>query len=370
MQPMQQVWYPMHPSTLTFSPPSRPVTPAVVAPVSPTPLTVPSVTSQTQITQAEVQPASDIEEMVKLDPLFTQVLQNQRRQQWGLEHPKVKEFLSKTSMISLGSYCAVANMFESLGLRDAAGPFDWMRSECHGITQLLENGFEDFLECEGSSHKIGSLDVFPLKWGGSFWHHDIRDTKVQETFLRRKERFLKAKNENLLFVRVVNGTQELSYIKALYTALQSQFDSRVRLLVLVDLQDFEQDVGTLDLGPDVIFSCVHHQSWEGPIDAPSPEEEARQRLHKASDAYTKALVRALYVWCNCGSLSATWPSISSFSQHLVPWLGTDPKRDSFQPTRISPRRVATALASMTLNAATLMTHAQPGRVKGSSVIEL
>ena len=174
----------MHPSTLTFSPPSRPVTPAVVAPVSPTPLTVPSVTSQTQITQAEVQPASDIEEMVtwfvgrnlqalklskmitkkhllilsditvycilillhaflscwywyryrllwtapshrsvrsqnlplshcnthigdlpatvevKLDPLFTQVLQNQRRQQWGLEHPKVKEFLSKTSMIS------------------------------------------------------------------------------------------------------------------------------------------------------------------------------------------------------------------------------------------------------------------------------
>lgn len=37
---------------------------------------------------------------VKLDPLFTQVLQNQRRQQWGLEHPKVKDFLSKTSMIS------------------------------------------------------------------------------------------------------------------------------------------------------------------------------------------------------------------------------------------------------------------------------
>ena len=51
--------------------------------------------------------------------------------------------------------------------------------------------------------------------------------------------------------RFSESFKELSYIKALYTALQSQFgDSRVRLLVLVDLQDFEQDVVTLDLGPD------------------------------------------------------------------------------------------------------------------------
>ncbi len=34
------------------------------------------------------------------------------------------------------------------------------------------------------------------------------NAQVQETFLRRKERFLQAKNENLLFVRVVNGTQD------------------------------------------------------------------------------------------------------------------------------------------------------------------
>lgn len=38
---------------------------------------------------------------------------------------------------------AVANMFEQLGLRDAAGPFDWMRSDCQGITHLILNGFQE-----------------------------------------------------------------------------------------------------------------------------------------------------------------------------------------------------------------------------------
>lgn len=58
------------------------------------------------------------------------------------------------------------------------------------------------------------------------------------------------------------------------------------------IRSLQKTSGNYHVSEDVIFSCVHHQSWEGPIDAPSPEEEARQRLHKASDAYTKALVRA------------------------------------------------------------------------------
>eukprot|EP00913_Durusdinium_trenchii_P009508 g8937.t1 len=144
------------------------------------------------------------------------------------------------------------------------------------------------------------LDVFPMRWGGSFWHHDITDVKVRQTFMRRKERFLNAQNENLLFIRVVNGTQELMQITGLYSALQERFGdkSRVRLLVLIDLQDTEQEVITQDLGRDVIFSCVHHSSWESHIPAPTPEEQARLRLHKASDSYSAALVRALYIWAS------------------------------------------------------------------------
>ena len=34
-------------------------------------------------------------------------------------------------------------VFASRRRGDAAGPFDWMRSDCQGITHLVENGFED-----------------------------------------------------------------------------------------------------------------------------------------------------------------------------------------------------------------------------------
>ena len=49
--------------------------------------------------------------------------------------------------------------------------------------------------------------------------------------------------------------------------------------------------GTRFSPEDVIFSCVHHQSWEGPLEG-SPEEQARRRLHIASEAYAQALMRA------------------------------------------------------------------------------
>ena len=41
-----------------------------------------------------------------------------------------------------------------------------------------------------------------------FFSSFFQTVQVQETFKRRADRFLKAKNENLLFIRVVNGTQD------------------------------------------------------------------------------------------------------------------------------------------------------------------
>lgn len=177
-----------------------------------------------------------------------------------MELPGVKHFLSKTSLVSLGSYCAVANMIQKLGLREAAGPFDWIRSNGQGVTHLLRNGFQDFLDWEGRVHDVAGLQVFPTTWGGSFWHHDISDPQVRQTFDRRKQRFLQMRNENLLFIRVVNGTQEVAQIPDLYSALHARFAAvgRVLLLVLIDMQDSEREVRTQDLGSNVILACVHH----------------------------------------------------------------------------------------------------------------
>eukprot|EP00435_Cladocopium_sp_Y103_P002973 s5248_g1.t1 len=86
---------------------------------------------------------ADIEETVRGDPLFHPNLQFQRRSFLGLEEPKMKEILSRTKFVSLGSFCGVAQALQSLGLRGAAGPFDWMRSRCEGVTQLLATNFKD-----------------------------------------------------------------------------------------------------------------------------------------------------------------------------------------------------------------------------------
>jgi len=304
---------------------------------------MPAMGSMGMVAAPAVLASPDIEDVIKQDPEFARVLQTRRRQQLGLELPGIKDFLSKTTAVSLGSYCAVANMFEQLGLRDAAGPFDWMRSDCQGITHLILNGFQDFLEWEGHL-EIAGLKVFPTTWGGSFWHHDLNDPK-----------------DNLLFVRVVNSTEELRQIRPLYEALHRRFggSSRVLLLVLIDLQDGEREILTQDLGSNVIFACIHHHSWEAPIRASSPEEQARQRLHMASDAYCAALSRALYIWCGYVSVTSMQPSSANLSQQLVPYQSPDPKRDSYQPVRQPSLMAASVALQAALPAVTMPFSAAP-----------
>lgn len=297
-------------------------------------------------------PQADIEDIVKHDPQFAKALQEQRRQQLGFGASYVQQFLAKTSLMSLGSYCGVAQTFEALGLREAAGPFDWMRTDCQGVTRLIQNGFQGFLDWEGTTHKVGAYDVFPMKWGGSFWHHNIRDAKVQETFERRKDRFLSLNKEKLLFIRAVNGTEELNFIGNLHRALKQRFPkSQVLLLVFIDLQNCPREVIVQDLGPEVIFSSVHHSSW-GSLTATTPDGQARERLGKCTELYSAGLIRAIAIWCHCGRV-ALWPSLKSFYGHLLPWLGPDPKREAFQPFRLPfPLAAATASAAFTLRAIT------------------
>ena len=73
---------------------------------------------------------------------------------------------SKTEPVSKSEYFhhfgplqgAVANMIQKLGLREAAGPFDWIRSNGQGVTHLLRNGFQ-----EGSEKQLG-WSRKPVPW--------------------------------------------------------------------------------------------------------------------------------------------------------------------------------------------------------------
>ena len=50
-------------------------------------------------------------------------------------------------VIPLGSTCSIAYQLRSLGLRNYAYPFDWVRiNNLSLVTKLIETNFEDFLD--------------------------------------------------------------------------------------------------------------------------------------------------------------------------------------------------------------------------------
>ncbi|CAK9062574.1 Uncharacterized protein R408 [Durusdinium trenchii] len=98
--------------------------------------------------------------------------------------------LRQMTFISLGSFCGVAQALESLGLRRCSMPLDWTRSSAEGVTRLVRNGFEDFLQAS-EAVCIRQVRVFPTTWGG-FWHQALDCQRDVETLKRRRERFLSA----------------------------------------------------------------------------------------------------------------------------------------------------------------------------------
>lgn len=290
---------------------------------------------------------ADIEETVRGDPLFHPSLQLQRRSCLGLEDPKMKQILSKTKFVSLGSFCGVAQALQSLDLRGAAGPFDWMRSRCEGVTQLLATNFQDFMTMEAPITQACGSRVLPMAWGGSYWHHDIRDKEfhcgwqMQQTMERRKERFLTMSDENIVFIRSVNCTDELRAIPNLFHALKARFPrSRVRLLVLVDYQDYLSEAVISELGGDVVFSLVSGRVWEAPI--PMPEWDPlymRKRMELEANAYAVSIAKAMRIWSGVGNFSL-WPSLECYRQWVSPFTGPDPKLDGFRGRRLPRPRPA------------------------------
>lgn len=294
---------------------------------------------------------ADIEETVRGDPLFHPMKQYERRTWLGLESPNMRQLLGKTKFVSLGSYCGVAQALQILGLRGAAGPFDWMRSRCEGVTQLLASNFKDFLTMEPPFIQQCGSHVFPMAWGGSYWHHNIADKEVQQTMERRKERFLSMSDENIVFIRSVNCTDELRAIPNLIQALKARFPrSHVRLLVLLDYQDGMNESIMHELGKDVIFSLVSSRVWDTPL--PMPEWDPsymRKRMELESYAYAGSIARALWIWSGnavrgLGSFSL-WPNLESYRKWVAPFTGPDPKVDGFRGRRL-PRVPATVPAAV------------------------
>jgi hypothetical protein len=103
--------------------------------------------------------------------------------------------------ISLGGWCGTKLALEQNGLfNEASLPFDDVRSKFEGVIRNIEEDFENFLTY---NKQIGNL-VFIGK-DLSFFHHDLTNKEVIESFGRKIDRFKDKiiNTNNLCFIRTV-----------------------------------------------------------------------------------------------------------------------------------------------------------------------
>jgi hypothetical protein len=240
--------------------------------------------------------------------------------------------LGNCEFVSLGCFCGASAALQSIGLRGAANPFDWVRSPVEGIIQCFETDFEDFL----TFTKKGNLgtEFLTTRWGGSFWHHDVEDAKVREDFTRRIQRMLGLgkvpASRPRAFVRAVNSTRELEATLRLHNALQRTFpETTVYLLVLIDLQEMEGPV-LLEGSSNVLFFRIHKdlcsEAWS---------------MKRCSEAYSQGISFAVRYWAGLEDSAsvASFPSLAHFSSSCAEFDGGSPANELFWPRRFQGQKI-------------------------------
>lgn len=140
---------------------------------------------------------------------------------WEKQTQTAKETVKKEMFeycISLGENCNVAGSMGQLGLRSAAGPFDWMVSGYRQVLEQLENDFADFMQKENlEPYPTEPLRFRDRKYGFSCIH-DIKNSyeeeidSVIEKYHRRAERFMQMSRCPTVFFRCMMNESEVGYI--------------------------------------------------------------------------------------------------------------------------------------------------------------
>jgi len=165
-----------------------------------------------------------------------------------------------------------------------------------GITHCLDTDFEDFLTYTHVKEDNGHTVYANTRWGGSFWHHDVEDEKVQQAFGRRVDRFLGfaevPQDKAKVFVRVLNSTRELDEVLSLMESLRCKFPSApIFLLLIVDMQD---DAGPKCLEVDEEARILFHFVPRHTVYKPGLQGE-EDYDHRVS-AYADVIASSVRLW--------------------------------------------------------------------------
>lgn len=141
-------------------------------------------------------------------------------------------------MISLGGWCAPAMALEKRGLRVEALPFDYIRITFQGVIDCIENDFAGFFPKRIRPERILFFRAFRGRFAG-FFHHNLEDEAVIETFRRRIARFseILRTSDEILFIRTIvdpDFEKELALVPSFERAIATRYpglDFRLALVV-------------------------------------------------------------------------------------------------------------------------------------------
>ncbi len=129
------------------------------------------------------------------------------------------------NIISLGSFCSVAQELERMGLRSHSSPFDWLiTKQLKTVLALIEHHFEGFLDEAELLQSSIYRNVYKNTTTKIEFYHDFNKYKslhaqmdaVREKYSRRIERFYADIQKPTLFIRYIADRNDFEYIRRSY----------------------------------------------------------------------------------------------------------------------------------------------------------
>jgi len=263
-----------------------------------------------------------------------------RRQSFEFNSPEMVDFVDSCEFVGLGCFCGVTRSLQALGLKKYSYPFDWVRSDTPGVLRCVESNFKDFTSYSfvGDGPSPGVSLYGGAKWGGSFWHHDPRDVKVQSSFDRRIKRMLGdaevPRDKNRVFCISLNSLSDLSSVPKLRTALEQMLPkAQIFLLVFVDNQPAIGPIRIREEDDKTLLYWIHEKLFDNMGENWSEQKHA--------ESYAEGLATAVRVWAGLDD-SQEIPEVSSYVEfwgRCNNFEGGNPSEKLYWPLRLPSQKM-------------------------------
>ena len=132
------------------------------------------------------------------------------------------------NFISIGGWCGTKIALKDLGLfNEPSLPFDSVRTSIEGIIDCIENNFENYFPKKIKiDNRFSTWKPFLGEYVG-FYHNNLFDKNVIESFERKFIRFdEKVRKDNCVFLRTIareNYNDEIKYYKKLQEVIDKKY---------------------------------------------------------------------------------------------------------------------------------------------------